>query len=103
MPSDYCTDEKKRRWFLGHDIDCGGDHERCKNLVRFGKQEYCGWCPPQVALHQTVREQAGCLWCVYYTKRLSYGKCEECLSEPKRINFAPNEFCPKEVKEKHGL
>lgn len=95
--TEYCNNEKLRVWNLGRETACDGDFERCKYVVWFGKQAYCGHCPPRVGLHQLVRGQAGCLWCKYATKRLDYTKCVDCLSSGKRVNFEPCEDCPKEV------
>lgn len=83
----YCKDKELREWNLGHDIKCDGDYEKCKHLIFFGKQAYCGWCPPRCTLHQVVRGQAGCLWCKYSTKSLDCSKCIECLSSQERVNF----------------
>lgn len=83
----YCTDEKLRVWNLGHDDFCNGDFYKCKYAVTIGKQEYCGYCPSRVTLHQVIRGQAGCLWCKYATKGIEYSKCVECLGQPERVNF----------------
>lgn len=85
--ADYCKDEARRKWNFGPDFNCDGDSNKCKYVVKFGKQEYCGYCPPRVTLHQVIRSQAGCLFCKYATKKLSYEKCISCLSEKTRINF----------------
>ena len=83
----YCKNKKIREWAIGRDVGCGGDYEHCKNIVSFGDQKYCGYCPGRVAMHQTIRDQAGCIWCVNYTKDLTCKKCAECLSAKTRINF----------------
>ena len=85
--SEYCKNKELREWNLGHDVPCNGKPEKCSYLVKFGKQEYCGWCPPRVALHQVIRGQAQCIFCEYATKKLSYPRCVECLGAPERINF----------------
>lgn len=85
--TDYCRDEARRKWNFGPNFSCDGDSNKCKYVVKFGKQEYCGWCPPRCSLHQVIKSQAGCLWCKYATKRLDYPKCIECLSSQERINF----------------
>lgn len=85
MP-DYCTDKKKRDWMLGHDV-CDGDNAKCNHKVMFGKQEYCGYCPPRCGLHQIVKSQAGCIWCKYYVKDLNSSRCLPCLSAETRINY----------------
>ena len=66
---------------------CDGDYAHCKHVVKFGKQEYCGYCPPRVTLHQVIRSEAHCLWCKYATRSLDYNKCVECLSAETRIHF----------------
>lgn len=89
----YCSDEKLREWVFGHNEDgsvrpdCHGDFGKCRYVIRFGKQEYCGYCPEHVATHQVIRSQAGCLWCRYATKKLTYSMCVECLSQSERVNF----------------
>jgi hypothetical protein len=87
MPSQYCNNVELRKWNLGGGDYCNGDFDKCKHSVKIGKQEYCGYCPPRVTLHQVIRGQAGCLWCKYATKKLNCTKCVDCLSQPKRINF----------------
>ena len=82
----YCADKKRRDWALGKNV-CDGDSAKCKQLIRIGKQEYCGFSPPRCNVHQVVRSQAGCLFCKYATRNLNYTKCVECLSADNRINF----------------
>lgn len=91
MAAKYCTDEKLRIWNLGHEVSCDPNPDRCKYLVKFGKQEYCGWCPPRCTLHQVIRGQAHCLWCKYATKKLDCAKCLPCLSADNRIHFERTE------------
>lgn len=91
MAAKYCDivrqgNEEKRRWIFGQDFVCDGDFENCRHRVKIGKQEYCGYCPPRVALHQVIKGQAGCLWCVYYTKDIDCNRCLECLSAATRIH-----------------
>lgn len=90
MPK-YCTDEKLRRWNLGP-TNCGGDYDHCKYVIRLGKQEYCGFTPARCGLWETIRDQAGCLGCEHYTRKLKSAKCEPCLSAETRINFTMNEW-----------
>ena len=87
MATLYCNDEKRRQWNFGPSFHCDGDSTKCEYLVRFGKQEYCGYCPPRCTPHQVVRSQAGCLFCKYVTKSLSSNKCFSCLSAETRINY----------------
>lgn len=84
----YCQDEALRKWNNGPDDSyCPRDPTLCRHVVAFGNNEYCGWCPPRVTQHQVIRSQAGCLWCRYATKGLTYGRCAECLCADTRINF----------------
>ena len=83
----YCTDEDLRIWNLGHEAICDGDFEKCRFAIRFGKQAYCGYCPPRCHLHQIIRGQAGCLFCKHATKKLNSAKCLPCLSAETRINY----------------
>ena len=92
MPPKYCIDEKLRTWNLGHEVPCNPVPEKCVYLVKFGKQEYCGWCPPRCTLHQVIRGQANCLWCKYATKHLDCAKCLPCLSADTHINFERTEY-----------
>ena len=87
VPPRYCTDEKLRVWNLGPSVVCDGQPDGCEWLVQFGKQAYCGHCPPRVTLHQVVRGQAGCLWCKWATRNLDSARCLPCLSADTRINF----------------
>lgn len=80
----YC--EKLRTWNLGPDA-CDGDYANCKCVVKFGNQEYCGYCPGRCGLHQVIKSQAGCLFCKYATKNLYSAKCLPCLSAEIRINY----------------
>ncbi len=82
----YCADKKRRDWALGKNV-CDGDSAKCGYLIKIGKQEYCGFCPPRCAVHQVIRSQAGCTFCKYATRKLSYTKCVECLSADSRINY----------------
>ena len=84
--TEYCNNKEKREWMLGKNV-CDGDPSICKSLVRFGKQEYCGFCPPRCGLHQIVKSQAGCLFCRYYTLSLDSLRCNSCLRSETRINF----------------
>ena len=86
----YCEDEKLRLWNLGPN-ECNGDYEKCKRVVKFGNQAYCGYTPGRCGLHQVIRSQAGCLFCKYSTKNLDSAKCLPCLSAEKRINFERQE------------
>ena len=87
MAAKYCTDKALRVWNLGHDDFCNETPAKCRYLVKIGKQEYCGYCPARVALHQVIRGQAGCIWCKHSTKNLDCKRCAECLGAPTRINF----------------
>ena len=82
----YCNNKPLRDWVMGPNF-CDGDYSKCKHVVKFGKIEYCGKCPPRCTLHQIIRTQAECLFCKYATKKLSYSKCTECLSSETRINY----------------
>ena len=84
--TEYCNNKEKRDWMLGKNV-CDGNSSSCKRIVKFGKQEYCGFCPPRCALHQIIKGQAGCVFCKYYTKDLDSSKCYSCLSFETRINF----------------
>lgn len=86
MKPKYCDDEKLRTWALGPGA-CDGNYEHCKQVIKFGKQEYCGYCPGRCATHQVIRTQAGCIWCKHSTKNLDCKTCAECLAAPTRINF----------------
>lgn len=88
MASRYCNNKELREWNLGHGNFCIEDFNRCKNAIKIGNQEYCGYCPPRVDMRQVIRGQAGCLWCKHATKRLNFSKCADCLGQPERINFA---------------
>ena len=92
MAPKYCTDKELRRWVFGPDMKCDGNSATCKYVVSFGKQQYCGWCPPRCTLHQVIRGQANCLWCKYATKNLDCAKCLPCLSAETRINFVRTEY-----------
>lgn len=89
----YCENEELRNWSLGHNV-CDGDPQKCKRLIKFGKQEYCGFCPSHCALHQIIKGQAGCIFCKYYSKDIDSKKCLECLSNEKRINWQKCDSCP---------
>lgn len=84
--TEYCINKQVREWALGKNV-CDGDFSKCKHIIKFGKQEYCGFCPPRCALHQIVKGQAGCLCCKYYTLSLDSSKCESCLRSNTRINY----------------
>ena len=84
--TENCVDKKLRKWQIG-DTDCNGDYKHCNRIVRFGKQEYCGFTPGRCGIHQVIRTQAGCLFCKYATKNLDCAKCLPCLSSETRINF----------------
>lgn len=94
----YCNDKELRAWVLGK-TECDGDSEKCGFLVRIGKQEYCGYCPPRCALHQIIRSQAGCLFCKYATRNLSCTRCADCLSADTRINYERDETEARKAKE----
>ena len=102
MATLYCNDEKRRQWNFGPSFHCDGDSAKCRYLVKFGKQEYCGYCPPRCTLHQVIRSQAGCLFCLFATKGLSCAKCLPCLSAETRINFADQRELEKRIEIKHG-
>lgn len=87
----YCHDKALREWNLGHGDFCCENFDKCKYAVKFGREEYCGYCPPRCTLHQVVRGQAGCVWCKYATDKLSSAKCVPCLSAPTRVNFTREE------------
>lgn len=82
----YCKSRGLREWMLGKNI-CDGNSSICKHIVKFGNQEYCGFCPPRCSLHQIVKHQAGCLFCRHYIKDLDSSKCYICLSSETRINL----------------
>lgn len=87
MEPKYCKDKELRRWVMGPDLKCDGDSEKCRFVFCFEKQQYCGWCPPRCTLWEVIRDQAGCLFCKYYTRKLSSVKCLPCLSSETRINY----------------
>ena len=97
MAAEYCINKTVRVWNLGHADFCNEDFNKCKYAVKFGKQEYCGYCPPRVTLHQVIRGQAGCLWCKYATKKLSCELCTECLSNTARTNFKDERGVPDDL------
>ena len=99
MATKFCNDEKLRVWVMGQ-TNCNGDFEHCKHVVWFGKQAYCGYCPPRVGLHQVIRGHAGCVWCEHYTKALTCERCVECLSQPTRTRMELCWDCPDAIREK---
>jgi len=86
MASEYCINKEKREWSLGHDI-CSGSYKSCKNLIKIGKCEYCGYTPPRCTLRDTLRVQKGCLFCKYAVKKITFNKCAECLAAEGKINY----------------
>ena len=87
MPSIYCSNKKMREWYSGHDEFCCEDFYKCRYAVKIGEQHYCGYCPPRVTLRDTIRTEAGCLFCKHSVLKLSSAKCSECLSKPSRVNY----------------
>lgn len=88
--TEYCINKQVREWVLGKNV-CDGDYSKCKYIIKFGKQEYCGFCPPRCSPHQIVKSQAGCIFCKHYTKDIDNLKCFYCLCSETRINFEENE------------
>lgn len=84
---DYCTNLDLRKWVFGPDMKCGGNPDECRFVVQIGKRRYCGWCPPRCTLWEVIRDQAHCLFCKHYTKKLSSAVCGPCLSAETRINY----------------
>lgn len=87
MKTVYCDDIERRKWALGHEHFCDGDPAKCGYTVKVGKQVYCGYRPGRCALHQVIKSQAGCLFCVNYTKKWTCSVCVECLSAESRVNY----------------
>lgn len=67
----------------------GANCTKCKHVVWFGKQAYCGYCPARCGPHQVIKSK--CIWCKHYTLSLTAKMCVDCLSSDSRINFERQE------------
>lgn len=86
MSAKMCRVSKEQiKWFFGC-IPCG-EINKCKYEIKFGKVGYCGYCPARCGLHEVIKSQKGCMWCIHYTKDLKSKVCMECLEHYENINF----------------
>lgn len=91
MATKLCGNEDLKRWLHGPDAVCDGDFDKCKYTVTFGDNAFCVYPLPHITVWEHVRDQAGCLGCKYYTKKLTSAVCEPCLCAETRINFIQRE------------